>query len=169
MRSTKLYSATMALGLVFALAGTLAAQTIKASVDGGIGMYNACDPIADFAAHGCSTVLSPGPACYNSIVWVPGSTSIDYQNTGDHASIHVLFHNDGQDYRVNLEANQQFDKVASNYFVPFHSVWTAVNGGSTFKMDGTMSVAVDENGNPANSNIVLWDPNYPLSLSCANQ
>jgi hypothetical protein len=169
VRSTKLYSATLAFGLIFSMAGTLAAQNVKAAVDGGIGMYNACDPIANFAAQGCSSILSAGPACYNSIVWVPGSTEIGYLNNGGHASVHVLFHNDGQDYRVNLEANQQFDNVASNYFVPFHSVFVSLNGGSTFKMDGTINVAVDANGTPVNSNMVLWDPNYPLSLSCANQ
>jgi hypothetical protein len=159
----------MVLGLVFALAATLAAQDVKRSFDGGIGMYNACDPIADFAAQGCTTLLSGGPACYNSIVWVPGSTEVDFHKNGKHAGVHVLFHNAGQEYQVNLEANQQFDKVASNYFVPFHSVFVSLNGGSNFKMDGTLNIGVDANGTPLNSNMMLFDANYPLTLSCSNQ
>ena len=71
MRSTKFYSATMVLGLVFALTATLAAQNGKASFDAGIGMHDACQPIANFAAQGCTSVLTGGPACYQSIVWVP--------------------------------------------------------------------------------------------------
>jgi hypothetical protein len=169
MRSTKFYSATMVLGLVFALATSLAAQVGKASFDGGVGMYNACDPISDFAAKACSNVLTLGPACYNSIVWVPGSTEVDFHRNGKRATVHVLFHNEGDTFLLNLEANQQFDKVASNYFVPFHSVFTSVNGGSTFKMDGTLNIGVDANGTPLNSNMMLFDANYPLTLSCSTQ
>ncbi|HEX4664924.1 MAG TPA: hypothetical protein VH196_11070 [Terriglobales bacterium] len=167
MRSTKFYSATMVLGLVFALTATLAAQDGKKSFDGGIGMYDACQPIANFAAQGCTSVLTSGPACYQSIVWVPGSTEVNFHKNGKHASVHVLFHNAGQQYQVNLEANQQFDQVASDYFVPFHSVFVSLNGGSNFKMDGTLDIAVDANGTPKSSNLMLFDANYPLTLACS--
>ena len=183
MRSTKLYFATMALGLVFALAGSLAAQDGKASFDGAIGMYNACNPISasNFAANACSTILNAGPACYRSIVSAPGFTEVDYHNNGGHATVHVLFHNDGQDYplpldsnpslgsyRLNLEATQKVDNLASPYYVPFHSVWASLNGATSFMMDGTVKVDV-QNGTPIHSEIVLWDASRPLTLSCANQ
>jgi hypothetical protein len=169
MRSTKFYSITMVLGLVFALTATLAAQNGQASFNGGIGMYDACQPIADFAAQGCTSVLSGGPACYQSIVWVPGSTQVDFHKSGKHATVHVLFHNAGQEYQVNLEANQQFDKLAADYAVPFHSVFVSVNGASTFKMDGTLDIAVDANGTPTSSNLMLFDSSHPLTLACSNQ
>jgi hypothetical protein len=167
MRSTKFYSITMVLGLVFALTATLAAQNGQASFNGGIGMYDACQPIADFAAQGCTSVLSGGPACYQSIVWVPGITELNVHRNGKHASVHVLFHNTGQLYQVNLEANQQFDQ-ASDYLVPFHSVFVSANG-STFKMDGTLDIAVDANGTPTSSNLMLFDSSHPLTLACSNQ
>ena len=81
----------------------------------------------------------------------------------------MLFHNAGQQYQVNLEANQQFDQLASDYFVPFHSVFVSVNGGSTFKMDGTLDIAVDAKGTPQSSNMMLFDANHPLTLACSNQ
>ena len=165
MRSTKFYSATMVLGLVFALATTLAAQDSKATVDGGIFMYDACQPIADFAAQGCTSLLDRF-GCYKTIIDVPGFTEVDFHKSGKHASVHVLFHNTGQEYQANLEANQQFDTAP--YYVPFHSVFTSVNGGSTFKMDGTLNVGQNADGKWF-SNVMLFDPNHPLTLACTTK
>jgi hypothetical protein len=166
MRSTKFYSATMVLGLVFALATTLAAQDGKNTLTGAIVMYNACDPIADFAAQGCTALLTGGPACYKSIIAVPGFTQVDIHKNGKQAGVHVLFHNTGEQYQLDLEANQQFDSLTLPYFVPFHSVFVSLNGGSNFRMNGTVKIFLDEHQQLV-SNLVVFDDNYPLSLSCS--
>ena len=151
MRSTKLLWSVLSLSLALALPGTMAAQSGKAAIDGGIGMYNACDN-------------------NQSIVLASGFTEVNYKQNGNHATVHVLFHNNGQDlssqsaYRLNLEANQSFNAVASTYDVPFHSVWAGQGG--NFTMDGTLRVYVDGNGAPKTSQI-LWDADHPLTTACA--
>ena len=140
MRSTKHSMSALALGLAFALTGTMAAQSGKAALDGAIGMLNPCN---------------------NAIVVVPGSTDVNFHQNGNHVTVHVQFHNNGQDlqtqdpYRVNLEANQQFDKAADSYDVPFHSEWVAKASAPNFTMDGVMRVWVS-NGTPTGSRLVQW-------------
>jgi hypothetical protein len=155
----------MIVGLVFALATTLAGQDVKATVDGGIMMYDACTPIDHFAEQGCTALLDR-MGCYNTIIDVQGFTQVDLHKSGKHVSVHVLFHNTGQEYQTNLEANQQFDKAP--YYVPFHSVFTSVNGGSTFKMNGTLEVGQDADGKWFSS-VMLFDPNHPLTLACTTK
>ncbi len=151
MRSTKLLLSMLSLSLVFAVPGAMAASNGKASIDGGIGMYNACNN-------------------NQSVVFASGFTEVNYQQNGSHATVHVLFHNNGQDlssqslYRLNLEANQSYNAVASTYDLPFHSVW--VGQGGDFTMDGTLRIYVDGNGNPKTSQI-LWDADHPLTTACA--
>ena len=152
MRSTKLLLSMLSFSLLFALPATMAAQNGKADIPGGIGMYNACDN-------------------NQSVVVASGFTEVNYQQNGKHATVHVLFHNDGQDlssqnpYRLNLEANRSFNGVASTYDVPFHSVWAGQNGGN-FTMDGTLRIFVDDSGTPKTSQI-LWDADHPLTTACA--
>jgi hypothetical protein len=151
MRSTKLLWSVLSLSLALALPGTMAAQSGKAAIDGGIGMYNACDN-------------------NQSVVLASGFTEVNYKQNGSHATVHVLFHNNGQDltsqnaYRLNLESNQSYNAVASTYDLPFHSVWTGQGG--NFTMDGTLRVFVDSNGTPRTSQI-LWDADHPLTTACA--
>jgi hypothetical protein len=146
MRSAKLLVCMFALGLVFALTGTMAAQNGKTTLDGGIGWYNGC-------------------ANDGSIVNAPGSTSVNYQQNDTQATVHVVFHNASDDgsYNLNLEANQSYDAIASTYDLPFHSVWAGPGG--TFTMVGTLRVAVDASGTPTSSNI-LMDPDHPVATNC---
>ena len=78
MRSAKLLVSTLALGLVFALTGTMAAQNGKTTLNGGVAWYNACDN-------------------NQSIVNAPGSTEVNYQQNGTQATVHVAFHNSTTD------------------------------------------------------------------------
>jgi len=146
MKSTKLLVSTFALGLVFALTGTMAAQNGKTTFDGGVGWYNACDN-------------------NQSIVNAPGSTQVNYQQNDTQATVHVVFHNSTEDgsYKLNLEANQSYDAVAATYDLPFHSVW--VGQGGNFTMNGTLRIAVDDSGTPTSSNIVI-DDDHPLTTAC---
>src|SRR5690348_1903196 len=79
MRSTKHSMSALALGLAFALTGTMAAQSGKAALDGAIGMLNPCN---------------------NAIVVVPGSTDVNFHQNGNHVTVHVQFHNNGQDLQT---------------------------------------------------------------------
>ena len=146
MKSTKLLVSTFALGLVFALTGTMAAQNGKTTFDGGIAWYNACDN-------------------NQSIVNAPGSTQVNYQQNDTQATVHVVFHNSTEDgsYKLNLEANQSYDAVAATYDLPFHSVW--VGQGGNFTMNGTLRIAVDDSGTPTSSNI-LMDDDHPVTTAC---
>ena len=146
MKSTKRFVSTLALGLVFALTGTMAAQNRKTTLDGGIAWYNACDN-------------------NQSIVNAPGSTEINYQQNGTQATVHVIFHNASTagSYNLNLEANQSYNAVASSYDLPFHAVWAGSAG--TFTMDGTLRIAVDSTGTPTSSNIVL-DADHAVTTAC---
>ncbi len=150
MRSTKMLVSILS-GLLFAVPGAMAAQNGKASIDGGIGMYNACDN-------------------NQSVVFAAGSTEVNYHQNGKHATVHVLFHNNGSDmtsgspYRLNLEANQSYDAVSSTYDVPFHSIWVG-HGAGNFTMDGTLRIFVDDSGTPKTSQI-LWDADHPLTTAC---
>jgi len=146
MGSAKLLVSTFALGLVFALTGTMAAQSGKTTLDGGIGWYNACDN-------------------NQSIVNAPGYTAVNYQQNDTQATVHVVFHNSTTDdsYKLNLEANQSYNAVASTYDLPFHSVW--VGQGGNFTMDGTLRIAVDDSGTPTSSNI-LMDADHPVTAAC---
>ena len=152
MRSTKLLLSVLSLSLVFGLPATMAAQNGKAAIDGGIGMYNACDN-------------------NQSVVLASGFTEVNYHQNGSRASVHVLFHNNGQDlnsqnpYRLNLEANQSYNAVSSTYDLPFHSIWVG-HGAGNFTMDGTLRIYVDSNGTPKTSQI-LWDADHPLTTTCA--
>ena len=149
MRSAKLLASTFALGLVFALTGTMAAQNGKTTLDGGIAWYNACDN-------------------NQSIVNAPGSTDVSYQQNGTQATVHVIFHNSTTEpgYNLNLEANQSYNAVASSYDLPFHAVWAGQAG--TFTMNGTLRIAVDASGTATSSNI-LMDPYHPVTTACAAQ
>jgi hypothetical protein len=146
MRSAKLLVSTFALGLVFALTGTMAAQNSKTSLDGAIMWYNACDN-------------------NQSIVNAPGSTEVNYQQNGTQATVHAIFHNATTDggYNLNLEANQTFNAIAATYDLPFHAVWSGSAG--NFTMDGTLRIAVDQNGTPTSSSI-LFDANHPVITAC---
>ncbi|HKT24127.1 MAG TPA: hypothetical protein VJR04_05960 [Terriglobales bacterium] len=146
MRSTKLMVFTFALGLVFALTGTMAAQNAKTAFDGGIAWYNACDP-------------------NQSIVNAPGSTEVNYQQSDTGATVHVVFHNSTTDgsYKLNLEANQSYNAVASTYDLPFHSIWVGQAG--NFTMVGTLRIAVDASGTPTSSNI-LMDATHQVTAAC---
>ena len=146
MRSAKLLLPTFALGLVFALTGTMAAQNGKTAIDGGIAWYNACDN-------------------NQSIVNAAGSTEVNYQQNGTQATVHVLFHNSSTDgsYQLNLEANQSYNAVASTYDLPFHSMWAGQGG--TFSMNGTLRITVDANGTPTSSNI-LMDDTHQVTAAC---
>ena len=146
MRSTKLMVFTFALGLVFALTGTMAAQNAKAAFDGGVAWYNACD-------HN------------QSIVNAPGSTEVNYQQNDTGATVHVVFHNSTTDgsYKLNLEANQSYNAVASTYDLPFHSIWVGQAG--NFTMNGTLRIAVDASGTPISSNIVM-DATHQVTAAC---
>ena len=146
MKSTKLLVSTFALGLVFALTVTMAAQNGKTTFDGGVGWYNACDN-------------------NQSIVNAPGSTQVNYQQNDTQATVHVVFHNSTADgsYKLNLEANQSYDAVAATYDLPFHSVW--VGQGGNFTMNGTLRIAVDDSGTPTSSNI-LMDDDHPVTTAC---
>ena len=161
MRSTKLLLSMLSLSLVFALPAAMAAQGGKKSaqdvqggkftIDGGVMMYNACNN-------------------NQSIVDAAGSTEVNYQVNGSNATVHVQFHNDGSDltsgssYRLNLEANQTYNSVASSYEVPFHSVWSGPGG--DFTMDGTLRFGpVGSDGKPFSN--ILWDADHPLNLACA--
>jgi hypothetical protein len=146
MKSTKLFVSTLALGLVFALTGTMAAQNGKTTLDGGIAWYNACDN-------------------NQSIVNAPGSTEINYQQNGTQATVHVIFHNATADggYNLNLEANQSYNAVASSYDLPFHAVWAGSAG--TFTMNGTLRIAVDGTGTATSSNILL-DADHAVTTAC---
>jgi hypothetical protein len=153
----------LSLSLVFALPGTMAAQGGKKS--------------AQDVQGGKFTIGAPGDgvlmynACNNnqSLVWAPGYTEVNYQVNGNNVSVHVLFHNNGSDttssspYRLNLEANQTFNAVASSYEVPFHSVWSGDAG--SFTMDGTLRFGPSDSAGKPFSNI-LWDANHPLNLAC---
>jgi hypothetical protein len=146
MGRTKLLVSTFALGLVFVLTGTMSAQNSKTSFDGGIGWYNGC-------------------ANDGSIVNAPGSTEVNYQQNNTQATVHVVFHNSTMDgsYKLNLEANQSYTAVAATYDLPFHSIW--VGQGGNFTMDGTLRIAVDANGTPTSSNI-LMDDDHPVTTAC---
>jgi hypothetical protein len=146
MKSVKLLVSTFAVGLIFALTGTMAAQNAKTTFDGGIAWYNACDN-------------------NQSIVNAPGSTEINYQQNNTQATVHVLFHNSTTDgsYKLNFEANQSYNAVAATYDLPFHSVWAGQGG--TFTMDGTLQIAVDDSGKPTSSNI-LMDADHPVTAAC---
>lgn len=146
MRSAKLLVPTFALGLVFALTGTVAAQNGKTTLEGGIAWYNACDN-------------------NQSIVNASGSTEVNYQQNNTQATVHVLFHNSTSDgsYQLNLEANQSYHAVASTYDLPFHSIWAGQGG--TFTMDGTLRIAVDANGTATSSNI-LMDDDHLVTAAC---
>jgi len=145
MRSTRLLLSMLSLSLVFALPATMAAQNGKSTVDGGIAWYNACDN-------------------NQSIVNAPGYTEVNYQQNGNNATVHVLFHNSTTDgYQLNFEANQSYDAVASTYDLPFHSVW--VGQGGNFTMDGTLRIAFDANGMATSSNI-LMDEDHPVNSAC---
>ncbi|HEU5235311.1 MAG TPA: hypothetical protein VFU50_20815 [Terriglobales bacterium] len=146
MRSAKLLVFTFALGVVFALTGTMTAQNGKTTLDGGIAWYNACDN-------------------NQSIVNAPGSTEIIYQQNGTQATVHVIFHNSTTDpgYNLNLEANQTYNTVASSYDLPFHSVWAGQAG--TFTMNGTLRIAVDASGMATSSNI-LMDADHAMTTAC---
>ena len=124
----------------------------KLSIGGGVVMYNACNN-------------------NQSLVEADGYTEVNYQVNGNNVTVHVLFHNDGSHpewgaapYRLNLEASQNFNAVASTYEVPFHSVWTGDAG--TFTMDGTLRFGLSgSNGKPFSN--ILWDANHPLNLACS--
>ena len=149
MRSTKFCLFCLALALMFALPGTMAAQNGKVTLDGGIAMYNACTN-------------------NSTIVYAPGSTEVNYSQNGPHVNVHVLFHNQGQDtssqnpYRLNLETNGQFNSVANTYDLPYHSVWAAQGGGGTFTMEGTLRIWVQD-GKPVSSQLLTWN------LACTNK
>jgi Flp pilus assembly protein TadG len=146
MKSVKLLVSTFAVGLIFALTGTMAAQNAKTTFDGGIAWYNACDN-------------------NQSIVNAPGSTEINYQQNNTQATVHVLFHNSTTDgsYKLNFEANQSYNAIASTYDLPFHSVWAGPGG--SFTMTGTLRVAVDASGIPMSSSM-LWDEDHPVTTLC---
>lgn len=146
MKSTKLFLSMLALGLVFALTGAMAAQNVKTTLDGGIAWYNACD-------HN------------QSIVNAPGSTEVNYQQNGTQAGVHVTFHNASADgaYNLNLEANQSYNAVAASYDLPFHALWAGSAG--TFTMDGTLRIAVDSTGTATSSNI-LFDEDHTVNTAC---
>jgi len=149
MRGTKLCLLAFVLAFVVALPGTMAAQDGKATLAGGIAMYNACTN-------------------NTTIVYAPGSTAVDYHQNGSQVKVHVLFHNDGTDlssqnpYRLNLEANAQFNAAANTYDLPYHSVWASQNGTGDFTMDGTLRVWVKD-GKPVTSQLLSWN------LACAQQ
>jgi hypothetical protein len=147
MRSAKLLVSTFALGVVFALTGTMAAQNGKTTLDGGIAWYNACDN-------------------NQSIVNAPGSTEINYQQNGTQATVHVIFHNSTTDggYNLNFEANQSYNAAASSYDLPFHAVWAGQAG--TFTMDGTLRIAFDGTGS-ATSSTILMDADHPVTTACS--
>ena len=146
MRSAKLLVSTLALGFVFALTGTMAAQNGKTTLNGGVAWYNACDN-------------------NQSIVNAPGSTEVNYQQNGTQATVHVAFHNSTTDgsYNLNLEANQSYNAVASTYDLPFHAVWAGSAG--TFTMNGTLRIAVDGTGTATSSNILL-DADHAVTTAC---
>lgn len=146
MRSAKLLVSTLALGLVLALTGTMAAQNGKTTLGGGIAWYNACDN-------------------NQSIVNAVGATEVNYQQNGTQATVHVIFHNTTMDgsYNLNLEANQSYNAVASTYDLAFHSIWAGPGG--TFTMDGTLRIAVDASGTPTSSNI-LMDADHAVTTAC---
>ena len=142
MRSTKICLLALALAFVVALPGTMAAAPNgKATLAGGIAMYNACTN-------------------NTTIVYAPGATEVSYNQSGAQVKVHVVFHNDGQDistqnpYRLNLEANGQFDSAATTYDLPYHSVW--VGQDSSFTMDGTLRVWVKD-GAPVTSTLLNWN------------
>ncbi|HKR32978.1 MAG TPA: hypothetical protein VJT08_21035 [Terriglobales bacterium] len=147
MRSTKLLMSMLFLSLAFALPATMAAQTGKTALQGGIAWYNACDN-------------------NQSIVNAPGDTEVNYQQNGSSATVHVLFHNSTTDasYQLNLEANQSYNAVASSYDLPFHSVWVGLGG--NFTMNGTLRITVDASGTPTTSNI-LMDADHPVTTACS--
>ena len=146
MKSTKLLVSTFALGLVFALTGTMAAQNGKTTFDGGVGWYNACDN-------------------NQSIVNAPGSTQVNYQQNDTQATVHVVFHNSTEDgsYKLNLEANQSYDAVAASYDLPFDSIWAGPGG--TFTMSGTLEITVDASGT-ATTSTILMDHDHPVTTNC---
>jgi hypothetical protein len=146
MRSAKLLVSAFALGVVFALTGTMAAQSGKTTLDGGIAWYNACDN-------------------NQSIVNATGSTVVSYQQNDTQATVHVVFHNNTDDgsYKLNFEANQSYNAIASTYDLPFHSVWAGPGG--SFTMTGTLRVAVDASGIPMSSSM-LWDEDHPVTTLC---
>jgi hypothetical protein len=147
MRSAKLLVSTFALGLVFALSGTMAAQSVKTTINGGgVAWYNACDN-------------------NQSIVNAPGSTDVNYQQSDGQATVHVVFHNSTDDgtYKLNLEATQSYNAVASTYDLPFHSVWVGQAG--NFTMVGTLRITVDSSGT-ATSSSILNDPYHLLTTNC---
>lgn len=143
MKSTKLCLLALTLAFVVALPGTMAAQDGKATLAGGIAMYNACTN-------------------NTTIVFAPGSTGVDYHQSGSQVKVHVVFHNDGQDlssqsaYRLNLEANAQFNGAANTYDLPYHSVWSSQSGTGDFTMDGTLRVWVKD-GKPVTSQLLSWN------------
>lgn len=147
MRSTKPLLFMLSLSLALALPATTAAQNGKTALQGGIAWYNACDN-------------------NQSIVNAPGYTEVNYQQNGNNATVHVLFHNSSTDgsYQLNLEANQSYNAVASTYDLPFHSVWAGQNG--TFTMDGTLRITVDDSGTPTSSNI-LMDADHAVTSACS--
>lgn len=147
MRSTKLLMSILFLSLAFALPATMSAQTGKTALQGGIAWYNACDN-------------------NQSIVNAPGYTEVNYQQNGNNATIHVLFHNSTTDgsYQLNLEANQSYNAIASTYDLPFHSVW--VGQAASFTMDGTLRITVEASGTPTASNI-LMDADHPVTTACS--
>ena len=154
MNSTKRYLPMLAVGFVFFLSGTLTAQN------------------QDFPSN-----LGWRNPCNSAVVQVSGPTKIVYQQnanadgTGGHVVVHLTIQADGQDdsqdsgpnpYRTNLEANGQFDSVASSYNVPFHSVWVGQQGAPSFTLNGLVNV--DVSGTTPVSSIV---PNS-LTDSCTN-
>ncbi|HWC17004.1 MAG TPA: hypothetical protein VG498_08305, partial [Terriglobales bacterium] len=98
----------------------------------------------------------------STVVYAPGSTEVDYHQSGSQVQVHVVFHNDGQDlssqnpYRLNLEANGQFPSAANTFDLPYHSVWAGQN--SSFTMDGTIRVWVTD-GKPVTSQLLNWNLN----------
>jgi len=146
MGRTKLLVSTFALSFVFALTGTMAAQSIKTTLDGGIGWYDGC-------ANNGSTVNATG------------STEINYQQNNTQAMVHVRFHNASYDgsYQLNLEANQSYDAVAASYDLPFDSIWAGPGG--TFTMSGTLEITVDASGT-ATTSTILMDHDHPVTTNC---
>ena len=154
MNSTKHYLPILAVGFVFFLTTSLAAQNLTQAFTSGLALPSPCDG---------SRVEGQGP------------TKIDYHvnATGDgfHPTVHIQIQANSPDgssisYRANFEGNGQFDAViaSGSYDVPFHSVWAGQQGAPNFTFDGTVHVFVRD----GNLSGALIATELPYTLVCTN-
>jgi hypothetical protein len=141
MYSTKRYLPVLAIGFVFLIATSVAAQDQKQAFVSNLGMNNPCN---------------------NSFVQVQGPTKIGVSaDDGGPVGVHFQIEANGQDesgnpYRTNVEGNGQFD-TAAPYDFPFHSVWVGQQGAPSFTLNGTVEVFKNDQGDWA-SQIIAIDP-----------